>query len=577
MTTLHRWQRLLLGTTTAIALAACGGGGGGGSSDDPDPATITVSGTAATGVALASRPVAIDCATGSGSATTGADGRYSAEIEGSLPCALRVTLADGSFLHGVATGSGSTAVAHLTPATELVVAAAAGGSPSAFFDDFDAAAVAKLEAERLARAQSAVIDVLAAAGVDLGAVGDLLSGTLTAGATPGAGNAYDTALDSLATALEDSGTTLPSLRDAVVVATADAVSGTPSSSAAVGLPAELLLQPAAASCSALRSGSYRLIAPTAGAGIAGQTGLLTVDATGLGLTYPSGRTGTLVANGTCRYSTDGGTSDLLVSQAGVLVLRYSGDGGTTHRLAIAFPAQTHTLADLAGTWNMIGLAGDGAGGFTGVASTSTLNGSGATSAASYCRDDDTWSVDDAACTALAAPFESFAAADDGGFTVSGASSGADEARAFGFRPGNGNLMLVVVASDGGIEFRARERSLALPAVGTTSSNWNAYLAGTLLSPASVDERSSTVSRLDAATQSFVRVQSTPGVNNAHEATLFVNRPRDGYTFRQAGQSPAADGTTATVNEFVALGLSGTGVSPLLLPGLKWFDISVQQP
>jgi hypothetical protein len=86
--------------------------------------------------------------------------------------------------------------------------------------------------------------------------------------------------------------------------------------------------------------------------------------------------------------------------------------------------------------------------------------------------------------------------------------------------------------------------------------------------------------VDVATQSYVRVQKTPGINNDHDATLFINNPRAGYLYRPAGTALAANGSTVTINAFTGLGMRGTGVTPLHLfvaNGQKWFDLSVLQP
>ena len=58
----------MLAVAVLSTLAACG------SSDDPAPEkTLTISGTAATGAAIASGAVSVACKTGTGTATTGAE------------------------------------------------------------------------------------------------------------------------------------------------------------------------------------------------------------------------------------------------------------------------------------------------------------------------------------------------------------------------------------------------------------------------------------------------------------------------------------------------------------------------
>ena len=159
----RNWHRGGAVAALTAALAACGGGGGG----TPDPAAtptaqgLALSGTAATGVALAGRPVDARCSTGSGSTTTGADGSYSVTIAGAaLPCAMRVTLTDGTALHGLATGGGgggTSARANLTPATQLVVAHLAGLDPAAYYGSFDATAALYCRSTRARRSMTRLI------------------------------------------------------------------------------------------------------------------------------------------------------------------------------------------------------------------------------------------------------------------------------------------------------------------------------------------------------------------------------------------------------------------------------------
>ena len=105
----------------SIVLAGCDGGGGGGTNP---PVSLSLTGVAATGLAIPSANVSVKCQTGTGSATTTASGSYSVAISGGvLPCMLEViNPADNTKIHSVATGSGTSAVANLTPITELVAA-----------------------------------------------------------------------------------------------------------------------------------------------------------------------------------------------------------------------------------------------------------------------------------------------------------------------------------------------------------------------------------------------------------------------------------------------------------------------
>ena len=83
-------------------------------------------------------------------------------------------------------------------------------------------------------------------------------------------------------------------------------------SEAPSLPAALQSQPAAANCSALRSGRYRIVVnddPNTGAGgTEFATEVVTIDATALTITNPANEVATLTAAGSCRYTTPEGGS-----------------------------------------------------------------------------------------------------------------------------------------------------------------------------------------------------------------------------------------------------------------------------
>jgi hypothetical protein len=120
----HTGLALGLGIAAAVGLVACGG------SDSVDApagpgteAAITIGGTAVKGAALSGATVSIKCATGSASATSDADGRYSISMTGaSLPCVLKVTGTEGSIFHSLVAGTSSTGtyVANISPLTELL-------------------------------------------------------------------------------------------------------------------------------------------------------------------------------------------------------------------------------------------------------------------------------------------------------------------------------------------------------------------------------------------------------------------------------------------------------------------------
>jgi hypothetical protein len=101
-------------------LVACGGsvcvGFDGCGVGDGMP-NVAISGTAATGKALASAMVSFSCAQGSGSALSDGGGHYSIKFNPTLPCILTVT-SGGTVLHSLAFAGGTF---NTTPETELML------------------------------------------------------------------------------------------------------------------------------------------------------------------------------------------------------------------------------------------------------------------------------------------------------------------------------------------------------------------------------------------------------------------------------------------------------------------------
>jgi hypothetical protein len=97
------------GGNTCISLGGCVGG-----NRMPD---VTLSGTAATGNALASAMVSVSCVQGSGSALSDGGGHYTLTLNATLPCILTVT-SGGTSLHSLAFAGGTF---NTTPETELML------------------------------------------------------------------------------------------------------------------------------------------------------------------------------------------------------------------------------------------------------------------------------------------------------------------------------------------------------------------------------------------------------------------------------------------------------------------------
>jgi hypothetical protein len=601
---------LALATTLSVAaLVGCGGGGGNDAPSDTGaaaaPASLIITGTAATGAAISGKTVEAKCAAAGGgttnatttTATTQTDGSFTLNVVGStLPCMLQLTTADGTVLHSAAfistTGldaGGNTgnignarAVANITPVTQLITASLVGANPAARYASFDSVLAANLNSTDAAAAQAAVVAMLKTAGIDLTGVGELISAPLKAKTATTAGDTHDQALDNLAKAQADNGVTMAQFSAAAAGSTPAILNGAAPPSDAPSVPADLLFKPAASNCPALRSGNYRLVSPTTNATLADQFDRLNINASTLVITPGSGLASNWVANGACRYTSDAGRTEAVVSQAGVVVLRYINNNGSVYRTALAFPEQSHSLAELAGSWNTMGMqVNNSATGYTGITASSAVDSAGVQSSLLWCQNDDTWSVRDAACNARTAPIASFKINSTAGYDLAEAPNEAGYSavtgRAFVYRSGNGDLLMVKVEGNGSFQLRTKQRTNLVPAVGAASTRWDVYLGNLLSSPAAIDAIAHTVVSTDPATQSWLRSQKNVGQNNEHVETIVANNPRNGYNFRAPGVATVPGGASIAVNEFTSLPLHGMGLGVLLLPKLKWFSFSLTQP
>lgn len=581
-------KRLALGIASAglLTIYGCGGGNSSATPTTTSGVTTTFSGVAATGKALANATVSISCAVGSGSAPpTKTDGSYSVDIKNiTLPCALKAASSDGTtVLYSVTSAtatSKNTQVANITPLTQLLVASLTGSEPAAFFSNFSASTASSVTDSAISTAQTAVLGTLSNAGIDVSGLSttSLVSGPLVAGSPT---SPYDVALEALGTkltSLASTGTTLATLTTTVAntstttASTATATSPTPAAtSGKASLPADMLLKTAASNCSAMRSGSYRVFSPTSSPST-NYSSLITIDAATGTITYANASKETVTPNGPCRYLGANGKDDIVVSPAGVIVARSTNDGGLSYQLGIGFPQQTHTLAEAVGSWNAIGLSGNGAGVFSGAAFSATIDAAGAVTGSScgYLGD---WNV--TSCTPVTAGKLVLKANSDGGFDlmVNGTLGG----RMFAYRAGGGELMTVEVDNDGSFSVFTKQRTDGLPTVGAVTTSWNLSLGSQLTSTVVVDANSNTIVSVDTAAGSWLRKQNTVGLNDGHLETLLANNPRAGYSFRAAGTALADNGTTASFREVTSLGLRGMGLNAALVPTAKRFQISVNQP
>jgi hypothetical protein len=107
--------QLVVGAAS-VTLVACGGGGGN--------SVMTLTGVAATGLAIDGGAVVVQCASGTGNATTLPNGSYSVSVDnGEGPCLVTVTKGDVVLQSISPKTSTGTAVANVTPLSNAIVTA----------------------------------------------------------------------------------------------------------------------------------------------------------------------------------------------------------------------------------------------------------------------------------------------------------------------------------------------------------------------------------------------------------------------------------------------------------------------
>lgn len=532
-----KYKMLATAVATAV-LAACGGGGDGQPASSPTPATpsaTVISGTAAVGAAIAGATVEAKCATGSGSATTAADGAFTVSVaSASRPCVLAVPAPDGQTLHSVVeAGSGLTAVANITPLSELITARVAGGDPASFFATFDAAAQGKVTASGVTGAVEAVRDALGGV-IDLAGI-DPLKDTLVAANGSQAGNGLDQKLDQLGTIMEQARVTLTELATAVA-----------SSDGSAAPAVQTMTKPASASCATLRSGNYLLLDM-----LTANVEKVTVDAAAPSLTLDADKSVVPLsahASESCRFTAV--DSELLVSTSGISLVSQI---GSTPSLMI--PSQSIPVAELAGTWSALGYE---SGQFSRENSrvTFTVGADGKLTSGFDCNGF-------SACEAWpAGELGTITANAQGGFDFADPSG---VTRAIAFKGTDGQLSMVLVHAEGFL-IGSKQMARPLPVVGTRNVYWDTVL-DPFGSTQSVGADGNEVTAVDSAAGTFTRVRASDGRID----TWRQNYPVDGMRYRL----PATG-----VRESLALPMPGTGIIAITgIPGKgsPSYAISVERP
>jgi len=201
---------------TVAALSACGGGGGGGGGGvATNGAATTVTGVAATGLAIANGSVTLRCTVGATNPVqTASDGSYSVDVSGlTLPCVARVAYQDSStntlkYLHSPVSAAGTV---NITPVTDMVVAnLSSSGIAADVYNQLNTTQLSSFSKDHIststAKVKTYLHDTLH---VDTSKLPDDVIGTPLVAATGSRkGDSQDGALDDLKTKLGSNGKVL---------------------------------------------------------------------------------------------------------------------------------------------------------------------------------------------------------------------------------------------------------------------------------------------------------------------------------------------------------------------------------
>lgn len=548
----HKQLRLPILACSTLALAACGGGGGGSGSTSSAPAALTISGTAATGNAIAGKTVQVKCASGTASATTGTDGSYSLNISGGvLPCVLEVAVDSSSTLHSAIESGATTLTANLTPLTEMLLASATGQNPASLFANFDAATQAKLTQSALTNGASTVTKLLAGAGAPIS--GDPMKTSFKAASGSAAGDSHDNELIALQSALQSAQLSL-----------ADVIAGLAAGGSTGALTSSL--KPAASSCKYLHTGDFTTLDPYA----SGTFGKGHIDAGTLVATYSDGGSDHYVAdtNSPCSFTSQNDGSKLYASRSGILVSIFPDGNGKTG-IGIGIPTQDIPLSELQGDWNQFGFSSsNGQPPFSSWSAVFTLNAAGKSTAAMEC-------TGTATCTAAPAILNlpAMTAHPDGGYTlpVNGIT-----VRVIPHKTLDGKLHTFTSGTNGEtLSIETKVSPLTLPSVSDAPNSFWRFWLNSSGKIASTTEDTSSIISVNSAAGSYVRaLTASPGVL----FTQLINNPRSGLRL-QPTAATMTNGANTTVSEILLMPLSGTGINVFmnLSSTTTPFGISINKP
>ncbi|PUE09425.1 hypothetical protein B9Z51_11190 [Limnohabitans sp. T6-5] len=571
---------------SVAALAACGGGS---PTTTPEKTTgdVTLSGTAATGAAMANATIKVKCATGDKSTTADSKGAYSVTITGaSLPCVIEAT--DGTnTLHSLAEGTGAgTSTANVTPLTEYVLAQVMGSEKTEdIFNSFDSAAQGKLTSSKVAEAVTAIKasfkDVLT---IDF----DPLKVEFKAAVNGEGGDATDKILDKLLSlAQQDSPEATP--KDALKALTKKVVVAGGGAAASLNL-AKLPVD----NCPAVRNVPYRIITLAGSYGVTASTQWDKQEVVAAWNDSDESSQSNAVAFDAaqpCKYeltpaNSNGKKMQGAVAASGVFVMRDPGSVNSEAGLAIGFPAQTIPLADLAGTWNALQYQKE-VNNWINKQITFTLDANGNLTNFQNCSGTTQASDTCVAVDANKSP-KALVANSKGGFDMVNQSDAKTGNRLFGYRNASGELMMVSTGSNSGsagpgMLIATKKRTLTLPKVNDVAKIWDiqASVSSSLTLVSSFSASQVTVKSVGSNSATRVR-DTVDGAADGREDTLSYNQPRDGLRYRAAGSyTPAGATTPKPISAAVQMPIKDMGLTVTAGTGSdstgKFLNLSVAMP
>lgn len=315
MTNTTRYFSLGLITAAVATLTACGGG----SSSNEPTAAPTISGVAATGLAISGGSVSLKCAGGTAAAvSTSTDGSYSVPATGlTLPCLARVDYGTAQKLHTLVSALGN---ANITPVTDLVVANLVKGTAASAFDNFDAATVKTYDAAKVSAALTGVKAYLTSLGVDTSRLALDPIGTKLVAATaalPGIGDDTDQVLDQLKIKLGTKTIEAAGLELAAITPTpAPAAPAPVASSPAATAPATQPAASAPASTPAPAAQTITFAGPGAQTLGTAPAALSASTTSGLAATFASATSAVCTVSGTTLTLVTAGNCTITANQAG---------------------------------------------------------------------------------------------------------------------------------------------------------------------------------------------------------------------------------------------------------------------